>query len=986
MSIHLRNLFEFCLCLFFSVQPLFAQTKAKTSCQSFYKKNIIKKYKTDPKMSLKKILRDDVLVSKLTDQDFDRFAKYSYDVKYSYFLKFAVAVDESGRLGDIHFFDTNKFPYHAQFLIDSFFPKMSTTEIDKITLYQNGRKFLLGTILKKNNDMDPNKASEFHVDWINEGVFPAASAVQSMKHLSASLSGFNDVKLIVPRKSTEDYKKQSELFKQAGIALNFSDLLNTPLEVYSANWAVGRLKILNPIELTQALEARSISPNDILILDEAPRELPQVAGVIVKSPTTPSSHLALLSQMYQIPFAYDREVASKYSFLNGKLVYLLAEGIIDGLPQTLSIQPIKSGDEILLSGLKLRPRLGRPALNDSKNQITPVNKLKQEDASAYGSKSIGLGLIQSVLPENSAELALGLPIYYYKKFLSEARVSGSEITLSDFIKQKQIQLEKASAFEAGAILKSIRDTIMLTPIPASIIAPIEQALVQYFPDKPERLKFRSSSNVEDLKGFNGAGLYDSKGARFGDSESISKAVKTVWSSVFNERAYMARKQFGIEELYVGMGILIQKSFKGELANGVAILKLNSEKDFVAEITGFPGEDLEVTAAPLGVVPETMVVQKPYSPEDPMRVELKTKSTEVSEGRTLLAEDEYRDMTNMMRKILNAWPKNQNPEDGLDFEWKVVLENGRRKIYFKQGRPVPSRQGVAEKNMIVLGGSYSMELAQPENPEGLQVYHLPKRLLLEFKTLTLAEIEKSSGAGLIKSIKTETNQGQSDLQILSSSIVLENQPTGYPAGSRKLVIQIVAKDSILGEIRFGSEFSFKLDEKGNTLIPILNPDSQKYNIDLDAGSWPHLIAPSTRFQADYFKPDSSQFKAVPEESSFTSADGSIEFKFNEDDLILSGGYQKTVFKNVKLATIKSKSGNFTVDSKGLIYAPAHHNFSWSYVIDMNHASGSKDQIQKAKDQFGRFIVIAKETDIEVNFYKETTSTKPRFKLINKLKIK
>jgi pyruvate,water dikinase len=47
--------------------------------------------------------------------------------------------------------------------------------------------------------------------------------------------------------------------------------------------------------------------------------------------------------------------------------------------------------------------------------------------------------------------------------------------------------------------------------------------------------FRSSTNAEDLEGFNGAGLYESVpliGEEATNTEKVAHALKTVWASVW----------------------------------------------------------------------------------------------------------------------------------------------------------------------------------------------------------------------------------------------------------------------------------------------------------------------------------------------------------------------------------------------------------------------------------------------------------------------
>jgi len=67
---------------------------------------------------------------------------------------------------------------------------------------------------------------------------------------------------------------------------------------------------------------------------------------------------------------------------------------------------------------------------------------------------------------------------------------------------------------------------------------------------------RSSTNAEDLPGFNGAGLYDTVPNVVG-KEALGKAIKTVWASLWNLRAVEERTAFGIDHRQVYAAVLVQ---------------------------------------------------------------------------------------------------------------------------------------------------------------------------------------------------------------------------------------------------------------------------------------------------------------------------------------------------------------------------------------------------------------------------------------------
>src|SRR6185503_4815647 len=67
---------------------------------------------------------------------------------------------------------------------------------------------------------------------------------------------------------------------------------------------------------------------------------------------------------------------------------------------------------------------------------------------------------------------------------------------------------------------------------------------------------RSSTNSEDLPGFNGAGLYDTVPNVVG-RDNLGTALKTVWASLWNLRAVEERTAFGIDHRQVYAAVMVQ---------------------------------------------------------------------------------------------------------------------------------------------------------------------------------------------------------------------------------------------------------------------------------------------------------------------------------------------------------------------------------------------------------------------------------------------
>ena len=83
---------------------------------------------------------------------------------------------------------------------------------------------------------------------------------------------------------------------------------------------------------------------------------------------------------------------------------------------------------------------------------------------------------------------------------------------------------------------------------------IAQIVEQLAIGRDRGLAVRSSTNAEDLSGFSGAGIYASflnvRGA-----EALSHAIRDVWASVWNQRAYEERSFYGSDHRAVFGAVL-----------------------------------------------------------------------------------------------------------------------------------------------------------------------------------------------------------------------------------------------------------------------------------------------------------------------------------------------------------------------------------------------------------------------------------------------
>ena len=208
-----------------------------------------------------------------------------------------------------------------------------------------------------------------------------------------------------------------------------------------------------------------------------------------------------------------------------------------------------------------------------------------------------------------------------------------------------------------------------------------------------RMRFRSSTNAEDLGSFTGAGLYTSKTGDPSDPDkTIEDAIGKVWASVWGQRAYEERAYWGIDHTRVGMALLCHRSFPDEEANGVAIT------NNLFDTSGLePAFYVNVQLGEESVVkPEAGVISDQFLyyfdlPNQPI-VYLASSSL-VADGDTVLTERQIYDLGVALKQVHTFFAPAYGDSSfyAMDTEFKFDGEAGEEPIlYLKQARPYPGR--------------------------------------------------------------------------------------------------------------------------------------------------------------------------------------------------------------------------------------------------------------------------------------------------------
>lgn len=233
------------------------------------------------------------------------------------------------------------------------------------------------------------------------------------------------------------------------------------------------------------------------------------------------------------------------------------------------------------------------------------------------------------------------------------------------------------------ILNELQDSIKHCPVDTSLLRLVNDKVkdIQGY----KNIRFRSSTNAEDLEGFNGAGLYDSYTGIPGDKDkTIEKAIRKVWASLWNLRAFEEREYFKIDQKNVAMGILVHRSFPTEEANGVVITKnLYNQYNEAYTINVQVGE-ISIVIPTENYLPDQVIFYLYDSSNN--TIEYTSHSTVPGmEGKTVMTVDELKELKKYCQAISNHYCILNFECKTLDIEFKVDLVNGLRKVYIKQAR-------------------------------------------------------------------------------------------------------------------------------------------------------------------------------------------------------------------------------------------------------------------------------------------------------------
>ncbi|MDB4928751.1 MAG: hypothetical protein JWM10_1235, partial [Myxococcaceae bacterium] len=496
-------------------------------------------------------------------------------------------------------------------------------------------------------------------------------------------------------------RMERERLPYADRLLRYADLVVPGArEVYSDGVTAGRLRVVRRGEA--AVDA---TPDDVLVFAESPDALPPAAGVITAVPQTPLAHVNLLARNRGIPNAYLAGV------LDDAEVDQLARGhapvvLLAASPGRVVLAPITEEQFRRYGALLSHP--ARAVTTPPLAAMPYLVDLAARDpaeiaalASTVGGKSMGMIALVREPGLDAPDRPHGITVRAYAEHLAPLRERVAAL-LSDPAfegdpRARLLTLEGDAAYRArrnspadglwadgflrahgpstplGSLARGggVRGLVESTPIDPATLAEIERTLrAAYAQLAPTQgIRFRSSSNVEDIEGFNGAGLYESYTGfldpaaqpRASDRDkTVERSILRVWGSYWSFEAFEERRLERIDHLSAAMGVLVHPRFDDELerATGVCTVTLLPPGDPDAERldVNVQAGDGSVANPDPQVLPEVLRVLR--GRDGAVRIERVRRST-LAPDRALLDDVALRRLLDDTAAVARRWLDREN---------------------------------------------------------------------------------------------------------------------------------------------------------------------------------------------------------------------------------------------------------------------------------------------------------------------------------------
>jgi hypothetical protein len=625
--------------------------------------------------------------------DFDALASLPLDASIPGARSAKVDMDQYD--GDaLYFQNSNLYPIHFDFASEHLSGNkgLVTTlaEFNRVEYYMSDRRFVLGAVTYY-------EASDTWALEISPYDTASADMIERLYNKVKESAYFGPALAFHP---TSQLVEAAASSLPADVRIVTTDDLFDKIDYQPLNLgkAIGQLRFMKANDL----DSQYVSFQEIVVLDHVPNDISVVSGLITEEFQTPLSHVNVLSQNRGTPNMGLRGAMTNEELraLEGELVELTVG------PFEWSVKKATQKEANAFWDAHKPDAVQVPRYDTEVTELRDIEKLVDEEAGlplkdaikaaipAFGGKASHYSVLAKTDGVRSPK-AFAVPVYYYDQFMEQ---NGFKDQVAEMLADDAFNNDAATR---AARLEALQDAMEEAPVDSSFEADLIAKIKAEYPGL--RVRFRSSTNAEDLDGFTGAGLYTSQSGDPDDpAYPVMDAVRHVWASVWNFRAFEERSYRGIDHDAVGMALLVHHSFPEEEANGVALTA--NPFDTAGLEPGFyinvQVGDESVVQPDFGVTTEQIIYY--YEMANHPATYLSESSLVEEEGATVLSSAQLLELGKQLKAIHDRFSPAYGPQAdntgfyAMDVEFKLddsFDPSGELLIYLKQARPHPGRGSV-----------------------------------------------------------------------------------------------------------------------------------------------------------------------------------------------------------------------------------------------------------------------------------------------------
>jgi len=328
-----------------------------------------------------------------------------------------------------------KFHYDGASANIPLFANVTAAQFDALTLRNEGRKAVSGTVLFR----FVGEKLDVALQIVGAEPIPSDASIAYLKAVRATITGSivsAGTSYFPTFEQAAKAQADAALYAAQGISLGSMDDWISNDVCYAKGATAGRLVALKAEEIEPAFSAGNLKPDDILLATTGvPAEIPTLAGVITLVPSTPNSHVTLLAQSFKMPFVFvkDAQTRALLSSSVGKDILLDADGNGLAVNFTFGCQvavrrvELSATDRAAVTSLREPPKINFPPAAPLGTLFRKAAEIAPRvDAKHFGGKASNMPILLGELPENSPAEAGAIAVDLWFAHL-ESKIDGKPL-------------------------------------------------------------------------------------------------------------------------------------------------------------------------------------------------------------------------------------------------------------------------------------------------------------------------------------------------------------------------------------------------------------------------------------------------------------------------------------------------------------------------------------------------------------------------------